>query len=361
LHPDSDRRGASTVVTAGIIIGVILLAGGGYFVETTLSPHPATGSTTGGSTEETSGYPTQSNLTSSQSTFATVSTVSSSYPSESSTTAQANQTSSASRLLAIRMEVNTTILDGGQAYNECGNETGCNRMIYIFSMTVFNVGIQNYTFNELNLYLQTNTGKTYMPYPIVYAIETPADGHQHALQTTDIAPGGRIAGEEGFEVPAGETPAQLLYQDVYAGVNATANLPSVTSWVSEVSTFGSASIWPADIGCYAIGNDQQSVCYTAMYTGMNHSILASSDYFTGEVMAFNITLSLGKGDVGLSPGTVAVRSNIAGFFVKGVSAPECIGGTSSSCQNWTVVVLLVPQPGVSYYGDPALTVSLPPA
>jgi len=263
--------------------------------------------------------------------------------------------------MAIRMVVNATILDGGQAYNECGNETGCNKMIYIFNMTVFNVGTQNYTFNELNLGLQTNTGKTYMTYPLVYAVETPANGHQHALKTTDISPGARTAGEEGFEIPSSETPKRLLYQDVYAGVNASADVPPVTSWVSEVSTFGSASIWPADMGCYATGNDQQSVCYTATYTGMNHSILASADYFTGEVMAFNITLSLGKGQVGPSPGTVAVQSNIAGFFVKGVSAPECIGGGSSSCQNWTVVVLLVPQPGVSYYGDPALTVSLPPA
>ncbi|HMD79370.1 MAG TPA: hypothetical protein VKF39_05230, partial [Nitrososphaerales archaeon] len=184
---------------------------------------------------------------------------------------------------------------------------------------------------------------------------------QHGLNSTDIAPGARIAGEEGFEIPASETPSNLLYQDQYAGVNATANVPPVSSWVSEVRTFGSASIWPTDMGCDAIGNDQQSLCYTATYTGMNHSIFGSADYFTGEVMAFDITLTLGKGQVGPSPGTVAVQSAVADFFVKGVSAPECIGGGSPTCTNWTVVVLLVPQPGISYYGDPALTVDLPPA
>jgi len=350
----------SSAATAGLIIWAVLFAGVVYFVEVGLSPHPATGPAVRSQTEQTSTYPIYQSSSTSQSAYAS-SFSASAASGESVSTGSTGETTSTSSELGIAMVVNATILDAGQAYDECGNSTGCDRMIYIINMTVFNTGMQGYTFNELDLRLKTDAGNTYPTYPIVYAIMFPANGHPHPLQTTETEPGTRTAGEEGFEIPSSASPTQLLYQDPYAGVNATANVPPVTSWVSEVSTVGEASIWPSDMLCGAIGNDQQPLCYTATYVGMNHSILGSADYFTGEVMAFNVTLTLGKGQVGPSPGTVAIRSAISAFFVKHVFAPQCVGGVTESCENWTIVVLLVPEPDVSYYGDPNLTVSLPPA
>jgi len=98
----------------------------------------------------------------------------------------------------LNMVVNTTIVDRAQAVMQCGQEAGCNGMIYIFNITVTNVGGQNDTFSDFDLKVQTNSSTLYGTYPIVYAIQDPASGHPHAMPSpVTLAPDQRASGEEG--------------------------------------------------------------------------------------------------------------------------------------------------------------------
>ena len=341
---------------------VILVVGTIYFVLTSNESRPTTSQSSGNWTDQTYSRPTQGSssistesTTSSQSQYVNVSTTS-------IQSTESNETSSSTASVALGLYVNSTILDAAQAYDSCGGVVGCTDVIYILNLTVANLGSQTYGFNDLNLLLETNTSNTYEYFAMVYAIQSPANRHPHSIQATSLQPGQKITGEEGFEIPTVQSPSRLLYDDPYAGLNLSANIPPVSAWVSEVVTDGSASISPNYLSCDDPGNGQVQSCYTASYSGMNSSVLGSADYFTGEVMAFQVSISLGKGpSPGPAPGTVAVRSSIASFFVKEVTAPQCAGSDPSGCTSWIVDVFLVPQPGLSYFGSPALTVDLPPA
>jgi len=52
-----------------------------------------------------------------------------------------------------------------------------------------------------------------------------------------------------------------------------------------------------------------------------------------------------------------VMSSIAAFDLVGYTALECTGG-SPTCSQWTLDVYLTAEPGLSYYGTPALTILL---
>ena len=346
--PDLTSHWVGGVVLAALL-GSVVFAGavlGGF-------PFFGQGQETYTRTDSGSYTSTSSAWSSTSSENSTVSsqTVTSQSPTEST---QTSSTSSPS----LSMTVNATILDQAQA---CAGSANCTSVIYILNMTVRNTGGQDCGFNELNLHLQTEAGNSYPTYPIVYAIQDPADGRSHAMPSpVSLAPGQSAAGEEGFDIPANETPETLVYQDW--NINASATIPQPSSWVSEVVTTGEASISPNYLSCSDPGNSQVQSCYTASFEGMNNSILGSADYFTGEVMAFQVSISLGKGpSPGPEPGTVTVESTITEFAVENVSAPQCVGSDPTGCTSWEVDVYLVIQPGLSYYGSPSLTVILPPA
>jgi hypothetical protein len=348
------RRGIGTVALSIGVVGVIIVGGTAYYLAAIISPHGPTDSHSEVTTTQNSDTRSSETSTVVQSTWSTASSNTFSSPADSTTT-ETGQTSNTYPQTQINMVVNQTIVDQAQA---CYGSLECNEEIYIFNMTVRNTGNQEFYFNELNLNLRTNGTALYGVSYLVYAIQSPASGRSHELPSSAIPPRGKIAGEEGFEVPNNEVPTQLVYKDAYSGVNVTAVTPSPTSWVSEVVTFGAASIGPQDLECGNSGNINQPVCFTATYAGMNSSHLGSADYFTGEKMGFTITITLGAGSG--SPGTVLVHSDVVGFDITGITAPECLGG-SSSCTNWVVDVYMVAQPGLSYYGTPALTVILQPA
>lgn len=350
----SGKRGIGAVVLTIGLIAVFIVAGGGYYLATSMGPHQLTGSHSEDSTEQTSLLQTSTASTPPSTTSSSTSSSTVSGATESTTT-ETTQTSSSYAPFQISMIVNQTIVDQAQA---CYDSAGCTEAMYIFNMTVTNTGTQDFSFNDLNLYLRTNGTTLYETYALVYAIEFPASGHPDGLSGNNIQPGGKIAGEEGFKIPANEVPKQLVYQDVFAGVNATADIPAPTSWVSEVVAFGAVSIAPPDLECGNVGNINEPECFTATYAGLNSSFLGSTDYFTGQRMAFVVTINLGAGSG--SPGTVLVHSDVAGFAVTGITAPECTGG-SGTCTMWVVNAYLVAQPGLSYYGTPALTVVLQPA
>lgn len=346
------KRGIGTVALAAGVVAILIATSSVYYLVTTMGPHPLTGSLTESTTEQSSIVQTSENLTTAHSTSSTSSINSSNTFSSAtnSTTIETSQTLSAYAPMQIGMVVNQTIVDQAQA---CYGSMGCSEAMYIFNMTVTNTGTQNYSFNELNLYLRTNGSTLYGTYPFVYAIDFPASGHPDGLPGGNIQPGGKIAGEEGFKIPISEVPTQLVYQDVYSDVNATADVPAPTSWVSEVVTFGAVSIAPPDLECGNAGSTE-SVCFTANYGGMNSSLLGSADYFTGQVMAFNVTIFMtGQGAL-LG---VKVMSSIAAFDLVGYTALECTGG-SPTCSQWTFDVYFTAEPGLSYYGTPALTILL---
>jgi len=143
----------------------------------------------------------------------------------------------------------------------------------------------------------------------------------------------------------------LLFPDE-TGTNVTADVPQQTLWVSEVVTFGDVTIAPPDMGC----GSSTGVCFTAQYVGLNQSVLGSSDYFTGQKMAFQVTVSLGAGQANLLG--LKITTSVGGFSIAGYTAFDCTGGTAGSCTAWTFDVYLIAQPGVSYWGTPALTVLL---
>jgi hypothetical protein len=349
------RRGTGAAALAVSVMAIIIAAGGVYYLTTTMGPHDSTRSYSEGTTEQPSTIQSSERWTSDSTTSSSSTTSSGTLSTATNSTTETSQASSSYTPIQISMFVNQTIMDRAQA---CYDSVECSSMIYIFNMTVRNTGTQEYHFNDLNLFLHTNGSTPYGVYPIVYAIQYPASGHQHEMPGVSIQPGGTIAGEEGFKVPSNEVPTELAYQDEYAGVNVTASTPPPTSWVSEVITFGAVSIAPPGLECSNVGNSNEPACFTATYTGMNSSILGSADYFTGERMGFTVTINLGAGSG--SPGTVLVHSDVAGFAVTGITAPECTGG-SGTCSTWVVDVYLVPQPGLSYYGTPALTAILQPA
>ena len=348
------RRGIGTAVLAIGVVAVIAVAGTAYYLAAIMSPHGSTGSLSEDTTEQNHDTGTSEASTVIQSTRSTAS--SNTFQNQAnSTTTETGQTSNTYPQTQIDMVVNQTIVDQAQA---CYGSLECNEEMYIFNMTVRNTGNQEFYFNDLNLHLRTNASSLYGVSYLVYAIQSPASGRSHELSSSTIPLGGKITGEEGFEVPNNEVPTQLVYQDAYSGVNMTAVTPSPTSWVSEVVTFGAASIGPQDLECGNSGNINQPMCFTATYAGMNSSLLGSADYFTGEKMGFTITITLGAGSG--SPGTVLMHSDVVGFNIISITAPECLGG-SGSCTNWVLDVYLVAQPGLSYYGSPALTVILQPA
>jgi len=251
------------------------------------------------------------------------------------------------------MVVNTTIVDRAQAVMQCGQEAGCNGVIYIFNITVTNVGGQNDTFNDFDMKLQTNSSTLYSTYPIVYAIQNPASGRPHPMPSpVTLAPGQGASGEEGFYVPLNESPVSLLFPDE-TGVNVTADVPQPTLWVSEVVTGpGDVSVAPPELAC----GSSQGVCFDAQYVGLNQSLLGSADFFTGQKMAYQVTVSLGAGSANL--GGVKITTSIGGFEIAGFTPFDCTGGTAGSCTSWTFDVYLTAQAGVSYWGSPALTVLL---
>jgi hypothetical protein len=252
------------------------------------------------------------------------------------------------------MFVNSTIMDRAQSVMQCGQEAGCGYIIYIFNITVANTGLQADGFNDFDLRLQTNTSSLYGTYAYVYAIESPANGRPHPMQSpVDLAPGQRVSGEEGFQIPLSESPTELIYPDPVTGANITADIPAPTSWVTEVVTDGDVSIAPSDLAC---PSSSQGACFTAQYEGLNDSYLGSADYFTGEKMAFQVTVNLGGGQAVLLG--VKITSSVAGFELQGFTPFDCTGGTSDSCTAWTFDVYYTVQPGLSYWGSPALTVLL---
>ena len=307
-----------------------------------------------------------------QSTYGSVSTEQSSYTqyststsesttpySESSTTSvQSTESSTESQSSSsvapglLNLVVNTTIVDRAQAVMQCGREAGCTSMIYIFNITVTNVGGQNDTFSDFGLVLQTNSSALYHTYPIVYAIQSPATGRSLFMPSPiTLAPGQRASGEEGFDVPLNESPVSLQFPD-YNGAEVTADVPQPTLWVSEVVTFGDVTISPPDLAC----GTSQGVCFTAQYTGLNESTLGSSDYYTGQKMAFEVTVFLGAGQANL--GGLKIMTSVGGFTVAGYTSFDCTAGAAGSCSAWTFDVYLTAQPGVSYWGSPGLTVLL---
>lgn len=344
-----NKRGIGAASLAVSVIAILIATGSVYYLVTVTGPHSSTGSLTKNTTRQTPIVQTSENLTTIDSTGSIASSDAFSNTTD-STTIETSQTSSTYSPMQVSMVVNQTIVDQAQA---CYGSVGCREAMYIFNMTVTNTGTQNYSFDDLNLYLRTNGSTLYGTYLLVYAIQFPASGHPDGLPGGNIRPGEKIAGEEGFKIPINEVPRQLIYQDVYAGVNATADIPAPTSWVSEVVTFGAASIAPPDLECGNAGSTEPP-CFTATYGGMNSSILGSADYFTGQVMAFNVTIFMtGQGAL-LG---AKVMSSIAAFDLVGYTALECTGG-SPTCSQWTFDVYFTAEPGLSYYGTPALTILL---
>ena len=241
----------------------------------------------------------------------------------------------------ISIAVNQSILDDPQS-------------LLILNITVGNAGNQNYTFAG-DLQLRTDSGKLYETFPssVTYAISWPASGHPHPFPGGVIPAGGEMTGEVAFSVPSNETAAALVYEDPYSGVNATASVPPVSSWVSEVQGTGTVTITPADLEC---GNGGDSgVCFTGQYVLLNDSILGSADYYTGQVVGVQVTVFLGAGQGSLL-GFTAI-SGVSAFQVVSWTQFDCTGG-NPTCSQWTFDIYLTTTPGSSYSGGPDIVVSL---
>jgi hypothetical protein len=241
----------------------------------------------------------------------------------------------------ISITVNQTIVDEPQS-------------LLILNITAGNAGNQNYTFAG-DLQLRTESGKLYETFPssVTYAISWPASGRPHAFPAGVIPAGGKIAGEVAFSVPSNETAFALVYQDPYSGVNATASIPPVSSWVSEVQGTGTVTITPSDLACGFGG--ELGACFTGQYVLLNDSILGSADFYTGQVVGVQVTIFLGAGQ-GTLLGFTAI-SGVSAFQVVNWTQFDCTGG-DPTCSQWTFDIYLTTTPGSSYSGGPDIVVSL---
>ena len=142
--------------------------------------------------------------------------------------------------------------------------------IYVYNLTITdNSQSKQYSISPVDFELVTNASSVYNSETLFYW------GDANELSSVTISPGLNTKGNVAFEFPSDQTPAYITY-NITGSIDKIANLPPVSSWVSEISLNGNVTV-------NGVANLTASVA-------VDESIFGG-EYVTGQAIPIEITIA----------------------------------------------------------------------